>query len=123
MSTSHLKLCPVKKSKSGTEYFDVTASDGNTDIKLVSFHGGLQKKLADFKEKSKPVLIKNCSIRKSRSDDKLEIFLNKNATILPSPKKIECKIDCPKVTVTEVENVIDYTQIDITAKVIQVCPA
>ena len=117
-------LSPVKKSKSGTEYFDGTASDGNTDLRLVSFHGGLQKKLADLKEKRKPVLIKNCSIRKSRSDDKLEIFVNKNATILPSPKKIECKIeDRPKVTVTEVDNVIDYTQIDIIAKVIKVCPA
>ena len=49
--------------------------------------------------------------------------MNKNATILPSPKKIECKIeDRLKVTVTEVENV-NYTQIDITAKVIKVCPA
>ena len=85
----------------------------------MDFHGALQKKLADLKDKRKPVLIKNCC---SRSDDKLEIFVHKNAKIQPSPKKIECKIEeCPIVTVTEVENVIDYTQIDTTAK--KVCPA
>uniref|UniRef100_A0A1X7TFV6 Replication protein A OB domain-containing protein n=1 Tax=Amphimedon queenslandica TaxID=400682 RepID=A0A1X7TFV6_AMPQE len=117
-------LSPVKKSKTGTQYFDGTASDGTTDLRLISFHGGLRKKLADLKEKKKPVLIKNCSIRKSRSDDKLEIFVNKNSTVPPSPKKIKCKVEKrPEVTVAEVENVMDYTQIDITAKVIKVCPA
>lgn len=59
-------LSPLKKSKTGTEYFDGTASDGTTDLRLISFHGGLQKKLADLKEKKKPVLIKNCSINFSQ---------------------------------------------------------
>ena len=36
-------------------------------MRLISFHGGLQQKLADLKEKRKPVLIKNCSIKKADS--------------------------------------------------------
>lgn len=49
--------------------------------------------------------------------------MNKNSTVLPSPKKIDCKIEeRPKVSISDVENVRDFTQIDITAKVIKVCP-
>lgn len=67
-------ISPMKKGKT-SNFFDAEISDGETDMRLVGFQQSQRKRLEDFHSTSNPVTIANCTIKKARASDDLEILL------------------------------------------------
>ena len=119
-------LSPVKKSKSGYDYYNARVSDSSKALRLVGFDDSSQKQLARFVELNSPVKLTNCSIRKSRTDE-LEIHVNRATKFAASLRKLQFQpssaIQAPaKTTVANIGNTEAGSYVNVTGKVTNVVP-
>ena len=85
-------LSPLKKSKSGYDYYNAQVNDGTKAIRLVGFDGDSHEKLIEFVDKKTPVKATNCAVKKSRmNSEELEIHIGKATTFTPSQRRLEFK--------------------------------
>ena len=69
----------MKKGKSA-RFFDAELHDGNTEMRLIGFQDSQRKRLADFQSSSQAVSINNCTIKRARKSDDLEVILKSNSS-------------------------------------------
>ena len=119
-------LSPVKRAKSGVQYYDGCATDGSRKLRFVGFDTDSQQKIAEIADTKTPVKATNCSIKRNRNQD-LEIHINQSTVIAPSPKKIdfaEFKTATVKdVTIVSVDDTADGAIVNIRAKIVAIAPA
>lgn len=63
-------------------------SDGDKTVRVVSFQPRLRKDVEEAYKTKREVAIKNCSVKRNRSDT-FEILANSNSSITNSPKSLE----------------------------------
>ena len=68
----HGLVSPMKKGKSA-HFFDA-----DKEMRIVGFQASQRKRLADFQSSSDPILFVNCTIKKARESDDLEILHQQN---------------------------------------------
>ena len=92
-------------------------------MRLVGFQQSQRKRLEDFHSTSNPVTIANCTIKKARASDDLEILLksasklNKSAKKLKFPPKEKTFTNIP---LKDLSGKFLYSTISVRAKVINV---
>jgi len=91
------QVSPIKssKSKSGVRYFDGSFSDGRKTLRMISFDPKLHEQFEEAQKSQSSVALKNCIVKRERSN-KLEILVNSKSSLIKSSKKF-------KVTEEEVE--------------------
>ncbi len=125
-------ITPIKKAKSGVDYFDGYVTDGSRRMRLVGFDGNIQTTLSSFAETKSPVMIEKCQIKRGRTDE-LEILLSSSSKIKPSPKKFDFAASASVSSMAtpaandaqlyEVQTIDDGIFVNVVAKVISVKPA
>ena len=80
-------LNPMKKGKSA-HFFDGKICDQDKEMRIVGFQQSQRKRLADFQSSSDPISFANCTIKKARQSDDLEIILKASTKLTKSPPKI-----------------------------------
>ena len=128
-------ITPIKKAKSGVDYFDGYVTDGSRRMRLVGFDGNLQTTLSSFADTKSPVMMEKCQIKRGRTDE-LEILLSSSSKIKPSPKKLDFSASAsvirPSSMATaaandaqlyDVQTIDDGIFVNVVAKVISVKPA
>ena len=69
--------------------FDGYMSDGGKRMGFVGFQQKNQEKIAEITKEGEPVVLSNCSVKKARSGDGLELIVNDQTEIEKSPRKFE----------------------------------
>ena len=81
-------LSLVKKSRKAS-LFDKKLRDGTSEVCLVGFCAGQQKKLSRLKEQGCHIQLDDCEIKQSRSGFKMEVILKNGTKIMESFKEID----------------------------------
>ena len=107
-------LSQIKESTSGTKYYHGLAIDESGKNRFVGFDHTSQQKIAEMVQQNTPVRATNCAIKRSRSNENLEIHIKKFTTIAPSPKKIKFQ----DVSIDSIKDIPDGTTVNVTAKIV-----
>ena len=69
-------LSPMKKARSGIEYFDGILSDGRRNMRLYGFDSAVRRKLEDrWNSSTGSVTLNNCEVTRSKMDgSQLEVL-------------------------------------------------
>ena len=65
-------VSPMKDSKT-CSYFDGELTDGKSSIRLFGFNSIVRRKLLDAEQSSKPIVLVDCEVKKSRRGQELEV--------------------------------------------------
>lgn len=84
------QVSPLKtsKTKSGVKYFDGSFSEGKKTLRMISFEPKLREQFEEAQKSQSPVALKNCVVKRGRSDG-LEILVNSKSVLIRSPKKFK----------------------------------
>jgi hypothetical protein len=63
-------------------------SDGKKRMKFVGFQQDKLERPAEITKESEPIVLSNCSVKKTRNGDGLELIVKDQTEISKSPKKI-----------------------------------
>ena len=123
------QVSPLKtsKSNSGVKYFNGSFTDGKKTLRMVSFDPKLRDQFEEAQKSCSPVALRNCVVKRSRTDE-LEILVNTKSSLIRSPKKFKVTEDdaeglkllpCPVVgTLEEIKDIAEHQQVTITGKVL-----
>ena len=75
-------------------------------MRFVGFQHEKQEKLAEITKAGEPIVLSNCSVKKARSGDGLELIVNDQTQINKSPKKFELEVQAVLVQDTNVSKEI-----------------
>ena len=109
--------------------FDGYMSDGRKRIRFVGFQQKNQDKIAEITKEGKPVVLSNCSVKKARSGDGLELIVNDQTEINKSPKKFEIQAKSvelqdtnvsKEIALKELEVQLPFQRVTIKAKVLEI---
>lgn len=125
-------VSPVKKSrnKADVQYFETSLSDGDKTVRLVSFEPRLRKEVEDAYKTKREVAVKNCSVKRNRTDE-FEILVNNKSAITSSPKKFKIDDDvihkhagvgCDLGTIEELKDLKEMQRVNVIGKVQSVSP-
>lgn len=120
------RLSPMKQSDT-CSYFDGQITDGKSSMRLFGFDSTARRQLVDFNESKKPVSLSNCTVRRARKGNKLEILVSKDTGILKSEKKLNVDIDAIMeyptgkiATLEETMQMQQFERVTVSVKVIRV---
>ncbi len=120
-------LSPIKKGRSGVDYYDAFVTDGTKKMRLVGFDETSQSKLAKLSNAKKSIQLQNCQIKNNNSNI-LEIIVNRTTQITESQKKLNINIEPVKTETATDVNVIDINSVDdgnivnLTAIIVSIAP-
>ena len=125
-------LSPVKKSrnKADVQYFETSLSDGDKTVCVVSFEPRLRRDVEEAYKTKREVAIKNCSVKRNRSDT-FEILANSKSSITNSPKKFRIDdemvrkhagVACDLGTTEELNDLKEMQRINVIGKVQSISP-
>ena len=120
-------LSPVKKARSGVEYYNGQVTDGSSTVRLVGFDATSQTKLSEFAKQKIPIKATNCAIRRNRNNH-LEIHVNKGTTFTMSPRKLDFKYADDQqlaslVSISDIRKTADGIFVNLQARITRVAPA
>ena len=79
----------MKRSETGTMYFQGIVTDGKNNLRVVGFNVKQQQKLAQFQDQKQPIAIVNCEVKQNKWGTELEVFMSKYTDVIKSPVKFE----------------------------------
>ena len=92
-------------------------------MRLIGFQDSQRKRLADFQSASQDVSINNCTIKRARKSDDLEVILKSNSRVIKSPNKFDICLQKSSKGDTALKDLPQksvYCNVSVKAKVIQV---
>ena len=120
-------LSPVKKARSGVEYYNGQVTDGSSTVRIVGFDATSQTKLFQFAKQRTHIKATNCAIR-CNINNQLEIHVNKGTTFTMSPRKLDFKYADDQqlaslVSISDIQKTADGIFINLQARITKVAPA
>lgn len=118
-----LELSPMKKGRTGSNFFDGTISDGVASMCFVGFDNKVRRQLVEHEGKDTAVTLTNCEVKQGRRDgDGLEVYIRNSSEISGSETKFDVKKEIENNTVTlikEAEDMAQYQRVTVEGKVVQ----
>jgi len=123
-------LSPITSSRNNgkVKYFEGQLFDGHKTVRFIYFEPKIRSQIEEAKEKPSAVVLKNCSVKRSRQPKQdLEVLVTSHTIIHNSPKKF--KIDdeviqdfeagkCSDIkTLEELNSVAEHQYISVTGKI------
>ena len=104
-------------------------SDGRKKMRFVGFQHEKQEKLAEITKAGEPIVLSNCSVKKARSGDGLELIVNDQTQINKSPKKFELEVQAvlvqdtnvsKEIAINQIKDQLPFQRVTIKAKVLEI---
>ena len=123
------EVSPIKKARSGVNYYYGMATDGTKSMRFVGFDKTSRDNLSIYYDKQQPVQLQNCVIKKAHTADDLEI--QPSTKILKSPIKFNTNaiqfhstaeaIKVPnEIDIQDIQDIDDGKFVSVNIKVINV---
>ena len=120
-------LSPMKRDSK--KCFDGYTSDGRKKIRFVGFQQEKQDKLAEITKGGEPIVLTNCSVKKARSGEGLELIVKDQTQIEKSPKKFDFQVkevlvqdttEPKELPINQLKDQVPSQRITINAKVLEI---
>lgn len=114
------KLSPMKTG-GGKPYFEGRLADDTTSLRVVGFSEEMQQQMASHQQQQNPVALDNCLIQKSKFGDNMEVLINKDTSISPSPKQFRSIDDAKSnnITLDQLPQQTKFETVTVSAKVLK----
>ena len=116
------------KNDSKKKCFDGYMSSGKKKMRFVGFRHDQQDKISELSKEGKPVLLSNCSVKKARSGDSLEVIVSDHTQVSESEKKYNIDVkgsvestDVTKdVTLGQLMDQVQYQRVNADVEVVEI---
>jgi hypothetical protein len=104
-------------------------SDGKKRMRFVGFQQDKQEKLAEITKEGEPIVLSNCSVKKTRNGDGLELIVKDQTEISRSPKKFELQTKpvqlqdtnvSKEIALNQLKDQLPFQRVTIKAKVLEI---
>uniref|UniRef100_A0A1X7VKR3 Uncharacterized protein n=1 Tax=Amphimedon queenslandica TaxID=400682 RepID=A0A1X7VKR3_AMPQE len=85
-------LSPMKKSTNGRQYYHGKVTDGGSSFRIARFNCKSRAKLSAICAAKSPVHLTNYAVKKSNSNDALEVIVRPTTVTESSPRTIEVPV-------------------------------